>query len=111
MRVVAIRSDSLWQAKYDGRACVLKEFVLRDNKEKSLFMNEVKRLRALSHPFVVAVEAVFASIATIVRNGQVDLMTGFIQLPLYVGGDLARWLVCEEHIRFASDDSRFFFAS
>ena len=104
MRVVAIRSDSLWQAKYDGRACVLKEFVLRDNKEKSLFMNEVKRLRALSHPFVVAVEAVFATL-------KVDLMTGFIQLPLYVGGDLARWLVCEEHIRFASDDSRFFFAS
>ena len=59
-------------------------------------MNEAKRLRSLRHPGVVAVELVFISTAP-----QVNVTIGYLQLPLYEGGDLSRWLVTEERIRSA----------
>ena len=84
------------QATYDGRVCVLKEFNLHDDKETTLFRNEVKRLRALQHACVVSVEATFIS-ETVIRG--IKNVQGCIQLPFYEGGDLARWLTTDEHIR------------
>lgn len=84
-----------FQAKYDGQVCVLKEFNLREEKDKALFLNEVKRLRTLQHPCVVSVEAVFVNS---VRVHSTMATLGFIQLPFYAGGDLGRWLVAPERI-------------
>ena len=84
------------QETYDGRVCVLKEFNLHDDKETTLFRNEVKRLRALQHACVVSVEATFVC-ETLVNGTKATF--GFIQMPFYEGGDLARWLTTDEHIR------------
>ena len=74
---------------------MLKEFNLRESKDKSLFMNEVKRLHALRHPCVVDVQACF--ISTQVLSG-VNVTLGYIQLPYYEGGDLSRWLLTKDRI-------------
>ncbi len=85
-----------YQATYDGRVCVLKEFNLHDDKETTLFRNEVKRLRALQHACVVSVETTFVC-ETMFQGAKAVL--GYIQIPFYEGGDLARWLTTDEHIR------------
>ena len=82
----------------NGVAYALKEFPLRGPGEKAMFMNELKKLRALRHPCVVDMQLAFVSTT---RAHGVDSTIGFIQLPFYEDGDLARWLVTEERIRSA----------
>lgn len=44
------------EAKYNGVSCVLKRFVLADATQRRSFINEVRQLRALQHPFIVKIE-------------------------------------------------------
>ncbi|KAJ8599658.1 hypothetical protein CTAYLR_005405 [Chrysophaeum taylorii] len=77
---------------YDGQACVLKQFHLRNSSERRALEREVETLVALSHPNVAKLECVF-----FVENQEVGDAQAFIQSPLYRGGTLRQWLARPEN--------------
>lgn len=90
------------QAVYDGTPCVLKRFDVHNERERSLFTNESKKLRALAHPCVVELQAAFfASNALSMHDA-----FGYIQLPFYKDGDLGQWLQSKRKIRSATAINR-----
>ena len=76
---------------------MLKEYRLADAEQLATFRKEIGRLRAWpQHAGLAAIEAMFIGEAT--PNGE-RYMAGYIQMPLYEGYDLARWVTTDEDIK------------
>ncbi|KAJ8601693.1 hypothetical protein CTAYLR_003184 [Chrysophaeum taylorii] len=85
---------------YDGRACVLKQFQLRDASERRALEREVEVLVTLAHPNIAKLESVFFVESTPLvgaGGGGGGGMQAFIQSPLYRGGTLRQWLARPEN--------------
>ena len=60
----------VWSARFDGKPCILKEFLLADASRRRQFLKEAKILRRVRHPYVVPLEAIF-----------LDAQHGYLHMP------------------------------
>eukprot|EP01094_Clydonella_sp_ATCC50884_P009940 TRINITY_DN1947_c1_g1_i2.p1 TRINITY_DN1947_c1_g1~~TRINITY_DN1947_c1_g1_i2.p1 ORF type:complete len:1659 (-),score=227.61 TRINITY_DN1947_c1_g1_i2:219-4466(-) len=75
--------NSVYAARFNGTACVLKRFVVNDVKHRRRFMREALRLARLEHPHVVQVQCVFFS---------PNQKYAYTHMPRYRYGDLLQWV-------------------
>eukprot|EP01137_Pigoraptor_chileana_P036417 Opistho-2@32004 len=74
LQLAVCGSHDVYKAAIDGRECALKEFSLSDGHSQAQFKREVRSLSRLSHPNIVAINAVFF------ENNET---MGVIEMPLY----------------------------
>jgi serine/threonine protein kinase len=78
---------TLLHATLDDQPCVLKRFNVMRPTDRASFFKEVRRLRALAHPHVVRLDHVFVHD----QAAPIRATHGYLQMPLYAGGDLWQW--------------------
>ncbi|KAJ8600318.1 hypothetical protein CTAYLR_000626 [Chrysophaeum taylorii] len=92
----SVSRHAVMACRYDGQACVLKQFHLRNASERRALEREVEMLVSLTHPNVAKLECAF-----FVENARLGDVQAFVQTPLYAGGTLQQWLARRENKIFA----------
>ena len=84
MKIEGNVRHNLLKAKWDGKECVLKEFLLKDENGMKSFRKEIQSLGKLKHPNIVEIECFF------IEEG--EIFRGYIEMPFYEGGNLKEWI-------------------